>query len=324
MGVKRNKKTGLGRIGILMGGPSSERKVSLKSGKSVYESLRQLGLDVVTIDIVTDNAKENIKLIRSKEIDCAFLALHGRFGEDGQIQEILESLFIPYTGSGVLASRLVMDKVASRKVLEIHGIPVPAYKIMERPYYKGSDTFLGDFSGFPLVVKPATHGSSIGLSIVDKKENLKQAVELAFKYDEHVLIEQYISGRELTVGILNDKALPVIEIIPKAKFFDYEAKYLTGTTEYRVPANIKKAVSGLVQSTALKAHKLLGCYGCSRVDIILSRQNIPFILELNSIPGLTPTSLLPKAARAEGIEFSMLCLKLIKLAYEKTKEGVPR
>jgi D-alanine-D-alanine ligase len=305
-----------GRIGILMGGPSSEREISLKSGKAVYEGLKQLGLQVLAIDIQTDNLEENISLLKSYKIKCAFIALHGRFGEDGQIQALLDSLKIPYTGSGAQASRLAMDKIASRKIFGVHGLNVPRYKVLERISYN-KIRIVYDNLVFPLVVKPATHGSSIGLSIVDKNEDLDKAMDLAFGFDDRVIIEEYIRGREVTVGILEEKALPVIEIVPKKRFFDFEAKYQPGLTEYIVPANLEEEIAKRIQEAALLAHKLLGCFGCSRVDMILSQDNIPFVLEVNSIPGLTPMSLLPKAAKIAGIEFGQMCLKLIELAYEK-------
>jgi len=305
-----------GKIGVLMGGPSTEREISLKSGKAVYESLQQLGLEVVAIDIKTDNIEENIRLLKSHQINCAFLALHGRFGEDGQIQEILEGLEIPYTGSGPLASRLAMDKIASRRIFETNGIDVPQYTVLDKASYDANRKVKNSLS-LPLVIKPATHGSSIGLSIVDRQVDLDKAVDLAFEFDERILIEEFIKGREVTVGILDDQALPVIEIIPKKRFFDYEAKYQAGLTEYVVPAKLEEGVARRIQNSALSAHKLLGCFGCSRVDMILSNDNIPHVLEVNTIPGFTQTSLLPKAARTQGIEFGGLCLKLIKLAYEK-------
>lgn len=310
-----------GRVGVLMGGPSTEREVSLKSGKSVYEALKQASLDTVSIDIVTDNVDEDIKLISSYDLDCAFLALHGRFGEDGTIQEILDYLGIPYTGSGAMASRLSMDKVISRKVLEVYGLAVPKYKVIKKDLYNKNDQLRNNFV-FPMVAKPATHGSSIGLSIIDKPEELIGSIDLAFKYDDTIVLEEFIAGRELTVGILDNKALPIVEIIPRNRFFDYEAKYHQGMTEYRVPASIDETVVKKVQAAALKTHQLLGCFGCSRVDIILAKDNSPYVLELNSIPGFTPTSLLPKAAKSAGIEFNELCLRLIELAYEKAKNQV--
>lgn len=306
-----------GRIGVLMGGPSTEREISLKSGKAVYESLKQFGFDVVYIDIKTDSREENIRLIKSYRINCAFIALHGCFGEDGQMQEILDNLKIPYTGSGVMASRLAMDKIASRKIFEIHGLNVPKYKIVDL-YSYSANLNICDNLKFPLVIKPVTHGSSIGLSIVDKKENLDKAVELAFRFDKRLLIEEYIKGREITVGILGNEALPVIEIIPKKRFFDYQAKYQPGMTDYVVPAKLERELTKKIKDAALSSHRLLDCFGCSRVDMILSQNNIPFVLEVNTIPGLTQTSLLPKAAKTVGIEFSQLCIKLLELAYERT------
>ncbi|MCM8796168.1 MAG: D-alanine--D-alanine ligase, partial [Candidatus Omnitrophica bacterium] len=246
--LKKSQRTKFGRIGVLMGGPSSEREVSLKSGKAVYEALKQAGLDVVTIDIKTDNLKKNIRLIKAKEIDCAFIALHGHFGEDGQIQKMLEEMNIPYTGSGPQASKLAMDKIASRKIFQAHGLNVPSYQILEKSKF---DSVSIDRFSLPVVIKPATQGSSIGLSIVDKKEDLSLALDLAFSFDSRILIEEYIKGRELTVGILDDSPLPIIEIIPKKRFFDYEAKYQPGMTEYIVPARLDKQAGKKIQQIGL-------------------------------------------------------------------------
>lgn len=304
-----------GKIGILMGGPSSERDISLKSGQAVYDNLKGAGFDVVAIDIVTDNILANKKLIRSHNINCAFVALHGRFGEDGQVQKLLDALKMPYTGSGVKASRLAIDKIASRYIFEKNKLNVPKYKILKRAKHAKDYTLKG--FKLPLVIKPATHGSSIGLSIIDKKSDFKKAVDIAFSFDRNIIIEEYISGREITVGILEDKALPVIEIVPKNRFFDFEAKYHSGMTEYIVPAQIGISLAKKSQKAALSAHRLLGCFGCSRVDIILDKDNTPFVLEVNTIPGLTSTSLLPKAAKVKGIDFTKLCVKLLRLAYAK-------
>jgi D-alanine-D-alanine ligase len=300
--ANRKSQNRFGRIGVLMGGPSSEREISLKSGKAVYEALKQSGLEVIAVDIKTDSIEENTRLIESCKIDCAFLALHGRFGEDGQIQEILEIIKIPYTGSGVLASRLAMDKVASRKIFQSNGLNVPKYKVVEKASYN-SDWKVNNDLKLPLVIKPATHGSSIGLSIIDRLEDLDKAVDSAFRFDERIIIEEYVEGREVTVGVLKEQPLPVIEIIPKKRFFDYEAKYTPGMTDYEVPAKLEESVAREVKKAALSAHKLLGCYGFSRVDMILSKDNLPFVLEVNTIPGLTNTSLLPRAANTEGVEF---------------------
>ncbi|MFH1441256.1 MAG: D-alanine--D-alanine ligase [Candidatus Omnitrophota bacterium] len=328
MGIKEifedilyNDKHKLGRIGILMGGPSTERQISLNSGQAVYESLKQSGCDVIAIDIKTDDIEENIDFLKSCRINCAFIALHGYFGEDGQIQEILENLNIPYTGSGIMASRLAMDKVSSRMIFEICGLNAPKYKVIDNSFIQMQ--YYWDVSKefrFPIVVKPVTHGSSVGLSIVDKKDDFIKAVELAFNFDKKVIVEEYIEGREVTVGVLNNDALPVIEIIPKSRFFDYQAKYETGLTEYIVPAKLDKKIIRELQQKALMAHKALGCFSFSRVDMILKKNNFSVILEVNTIPGLTKNSLLPKAAKAAGIDFSHLCLKLIRMAYEKAKQ----
>jgi D-alanine-D-alanine ligase len=315
MGMK--VKNPFGRIGVLMAGPSTEKKISLKSGRAVCEALKKSGLSVVPVIIKTDKAPDNIRLLRSKKIDCAFIALHGRFGEDGGIQKILSHLKIPYTGSGVKASALAMDKISSRKIFQKRGLKVPRSRILNRDSYKSINA---DAFGLPLVVKPATHGSSIGLSIVGKAKDICKAIDHAFRFDKRIIIEEYIKGRELTVGILEDKAMPVIEIVPKHAFFDYQAKYKKGLTDYIVPAKLSPVVARRVKNAALKAHKLLGCFGCSRVDIILNEFNEPFVLEVNTIPGLTQTSLLPKAAKQLKIDFASLCLKLISLAYEKTQK----
>ncbi|MDP2927385.1 MAG: D-alanine--D-alanine ligase [Candidatus Omnitrophota bacterium] len=319
MGIKD-----FGRVGVLMGGPSSEREISLKSGKAVFSALKEAGVEAVPIDITTDNLQENIALLKSYNLDCAFIALHGRFGEDGVIQGILEKLNLPFTASGVEASQLAMNKIGSLEIFSQGGLYVPKSQFIEKSAYEKSSAFTKSAAftnqlGFPLVVKPANHGSSIGLSLVERIQELPAAIQLAFKFDERIIIQEYISGRELTVGILDEVALPVIEIIPNNKFFDFAAKYQAGLTQYIVPAALDQGVTLEVQKVALQGHKLLGCYGCSRVDIILTKDGCPYILEVNNIPGMTATSLLPKAAKIVGIDFSQLCLKLLELAYEKTK-----
>lgn len=313
----RQAKDRFGRIGVLMAGPSTEKKISLKSGYAVYCALQNSGFDVVPVIIKTDKTKDNLRLLKLKKIDCAFIALHGRFGEDGGIQMILEELGIPYTGSGVKASSLAMDKIASRKIFQEFGLKVPRSKVLKKGAYEAIK--LGDF-GLPLVVKPATHGSSIGLSIINKEKDIPLAVNKAFKFDERIIVEEYIKGRELTVGILEETVLPVIEIIPKHAFFDYQAKYKKGLTDYIIPAKLHPEIAKRVKQAAQDAHRLLSCFGCSRVDIILNERQEAFVLEVNTIPGFTETSLLPKAAKKIGIDFSSLCLKLIRLAYEKKKK----
>jgi len=307
-----------GKVGVLMGGPSSEREISLKSGKAVLSALKESGVDALGIDITNDNIRDNIRLINSYNLNCAFIALHGRFGEDGAIQDILEQLNLVYTGSGVIASRLAMDKIGSLNVFRGGNLYVPRSQFLESTSYNKNRNFKNTL-GFPLVVKPANHGSSIGLSIIELEQEIPAAIQLAFKFDQRIIIEEYISGRELTVGVLDEKALAVIEIVPKHKFFDFEAKYQAGLTDYIIPAHLSLEIAENVQQAALKAHKLLGCFGCSRTDIILNHDNLPYVLEINTIPGMTATSLLPKAAKILGIDFNHLCLKLLELAYEKAK-----
>jgi D-alanine-D-alanine ligase len=304
-----------GRIGVLMGGPSSEREISLKSGKAVFAALTERGLDAVAIDITSDDRQENISLIRRNDIDCAFIALHGRFGEDGTIQEVLEELNLPFTASGVKASRLAMDKIGSLRIFTQGGLCVPKSQFLQKTSYQKDKVFINQL-GLPLVIKPANHGSSIGLSLVENIQDLPAAIELAFQFDEHIVIQEYIRGRELTVGILDGVALPVIEIIPENKFFDFVSKYQSGSTRYIVPAVLDFGVALSIQREAQKAHNLLGCYGCSRVDFILAQDGRPYILEINTIPGMTATSLLPKAAKIMGIDFGQLCYRLLELAYE--------
>jgi D-alanine-D-alanine ligase len=305
-----------GKIGVLMGGPSSENKISLKSGSAVLKALKAEGIKAKAIIIKSASIKENISLMRKSRIDCAFIALHGRFGEDGGIQGILEKLKIPYTGSGVRSSRLAMDKVASRLIFKKNGLHTPKFKVIKG---KAKNVISLNNFAFPLVVKPALTGSSIGISIAQDKDSLKSGIREAFKFDSRVMIEEYIRGRELTVGILGKSPLPIVEIVTRQGFFDFKAKYKKGFTDYIVPARLSKGISLRVKRAALSAHRLLGCYGCSRVDMILDGRNRPFILEINTIPGLTATSLLPKAAKNEGIDFNNLAIRLIQMAYEKAK-----
>ncbi len=305
-----------GRVGVLMGGPSSEREISLKSGQAVLSALLQSGVEAVAIDIVSDNPAENVDLLKKYNLNCAFIALHGRFGEDGTIQGILEQLSLPFTASGVKASKLAMDKIGSLEIFLQAGLCVPKSQFLEKTCWKIAENFSSQL-GLPLVVKPANHGSSIGISLVESSSGLHLANQEAVRFDERIIIQEYISGRELTVGILDEQALPVIEIISQNKFFDFSAKYQAGLTRY-APAVLDQAVLFKVQQVALQAHQILGCYGCSRVDIILAQDNRPYILEVNTIPGMTATSLLPKAAQIKGIDFSRLCLKLLELAYAKT------
>lgn len=302
------------KVGVLMGGPSSERAVSLLSGKAIYRALRSQGYNCVAIDIGQDSYQQ----IKASRIDVAFIALHGRFGEDGTIQAMLEEKGIPYTGSGPQASRLGMDKVASRKVFQQKNIPVPKYMVLKKnPKQLSASSSQLSALRFPLVVKPSSHGSSIGLSIVEDELNLSEAMEEAHRYDDVIIIEEYIRGKELTVGILDEEPLPIIWLIPKRKFFDYRSKYEEGMTLHIVPAPLSEETYLNVQMIGLKAHKALGCRDFSRVDMYLDEDQRPLVLEVNTIPGFTATSLLPMAAEAEGYSFKELCKKLLELALRR-------
>lgn len=299
-----------GRVGVLAGGPSSEREISLRSGRAVYNALAQAGVDVVMLDAGPDMAG----MIRSSGVDVAFIALHGRFGEDGTVQRMLDSLRIPYTGSGAASSSVAIDKVASKEAFIRSGLAVPKYVVFEKGRYAPEDA---DSLGLPIVVKPHLEGSSIGLSVVRRGEDLAAAVEIAFTHGPKVLVEEYIDGRELTVGILDDEPLPVIEIVAREKVYDYKAKYSDPDTRYLVPAPLDEETSRRAQDLGLRSHRALGCRCFSRVDMMLDRSGGLYVLEANTIPGMTERSLLPKAAAAAGLEFGQLCLKLVEDALER-------
>lgn len=311
----------LGKIGVLAGGPSSEREISLESGIAVFKALKEAGAAAVFLDI--KNERSIRTQIRNAGIDVAFVALHGRFGEDGTVQAILEDMNIPYTGSGPQASRLTLDKIASREIFVKNNIDVPRYKTLNKEFCNDIvlKTIVEDIK-FPLVVKPQFEGSSIGISIVRQYNELKEAVGTAFKYDDNIIIDKYIKGRELTVGILADEPLPVIEIIVNEVFYDFKAKYKSDNTQYITPAKINNEYYKIAQHIGKLAHKSLGCNFFSRVDMILDeKQKKFFVLEVNSIPGFTSHSLLPKAAAHAGIGFSQLCLKLVESALRKAEVG---
>ncbi|MEW6009438.1 MAG: D-alanine--D-alanine ligase [Candidatus Omnitrophota bacterium] len=303
------------KIAVFMGGISNERDISLKSGKAVLEALSKMGLDVISVDITSDKPEYIQKLIISSGIDFVFIALHGKFGEDGTLQKILEEMHIPYTGSDSSASHLAMDKIASKELFLKAGLKVPDFLALDG--FNNNLNLINAIKkeiGFPLVVKPSTSGSSIGLSLIDKEKDLKMALSLAKRFSNSVLIEQFIKGRELTVGILDDEPLAPIEIVTDEPFFNFQAKYESANTRYIVPAEIDSNLSNSLKQAGIKAHKSLGCRGFSRVDMLLGEKGDIYVLEVNAIPGLTQRSLLPKAANLEGIDFSKLCLKIINSA----------
>ena len=309
--TRENLRKKFGRIGILMGGDSPEREISLKSGTAVYQALKKEGAECVIVDIKNTKNKPKLKMdILNLHLDVAFIAMHGDFGEDGQLQAILQELNIFYTGSGPKASRLAMNKIASRRIFEFNKLTVPKFVIAE------SGNFNCDGLNFPLVFKPSNLGSSIGLSIVRNKKEIEPAFLFARKYSREIIIEEYQPGVEIAVGILEEQPLPVIMLKPKEEFYDYKAKYTKGLTEYLIPAPLEAKIAALCQAVALKAHRVLGLWHFSRVDIILRDGKQPMILEVNSIPGLTPLSLLPKAAESKGLPFSQLCIKLVESAFK--------
>ena len=309
------------KLALISGGISSEREVSIASGNQVYEALDSEKYDIIRYDPKTDLPR----LVEdASKLDAALIILHGPFGEDGTIQGLLDLLEIPYQGSGVLGSAIGMNKLVSKQLYEKSGLFIPPYIVIQRDDVLDPDECTKRL-GLPLVVKPVSSGSSVGISIVKSTDSLKDAVDIAFVEDSSVLIESYIDGIELTGGVIgNDKpeALPIIEIIPDKshEFFDYEAKYTAGVTQEICPARIDDALTQKAQAAAITAHKALFCKGYSRTDMILKDQDIS-ILETNTIPGMTATSLLPLAAGAAGISFSSLLDRLIELSMEEHKSS---
>lgn len=288
-------------IGVLMGGLSSEREVSLRSGEAVLGALRERGYNAQPVYVDRDLDR----VLRQASIDVAFIALHGRYGEDGCVQGLLEMMGIPYTGSDVLASALAMHKVKSKELFRLHNLPTPAYYVAAGD----SDDPLarhGDF-GYPCVVKPAREGSSVGISIVQSERALAAAIEEAGCFDGEVLVERYIAGQEVSVAVLGDRALGAVEIAPKSDFYDYGAKYTKGASNYYLPPRLSPDRYRGVLTQAVRATQALGCRGATRVDLIVSDAGNEYLLEVNTVPGMTPTSLLPKIAEAAGIEFGALC-----------------
>lgn len=311
--------TKMGRIGVLMGGVSAERDVSLKSGKGIWQALSDSGYDVRAIDITTSDSEQIKVLLREQDISIAFNILHGCFGEDGQIQAILDEMRIPFPGSGVPASQVSFHKIQTQKILRDHGIPVPEFCEVARGQ--------GDIVAFlrdqgldvPFVVKPDDSGSSLGVSVVHDWSQCEDACQKAFVMSENLLVDRFIDGREMTVGILDGQALSVIEICPRQSFFDFKAKYQKGMTDYLIPAPIIKKLGEQLQFLALKVYNILGCEDFARVDFMVGKDLQPRVLEINTLPGFTPTSLLPMAAEYQGISFNSLCVKLVELAYGKAE-----
>jgi D-alanine-D-alanine ligase len=298
------------RIGVLMGGMSAEREVSLMSGKAIGNALQELGYDAWPIDADRQLAQHLVE----KKIDVAFIGLHGRLGEDGSVQGLLEMMRIPYTGSGVLASALSMNKVVSRQIFMLHGLPVPRHTVAAIGGMRKFDLTSLPFS-LPIVVKPSQEGSSVGVAIVSEEEEIPKAMETAFGFGSEILIEEYIKGREIQVGILDDSPLGAIEIVPKVQFYSYQAKYTEGLAEHLLPAPLPKDDYVRALQLGLEAHRLLGCEGATRVDLLYREETGNsgrfFILEVNTLPGMTGLSILPEIARGAGIDFPNLVERIL-------------
>jgi D-alanine--D-alanine ligase len=307
------------KIAVVMGGPSAEREVSLNTGRAILAALQEAGYhSAVGIDLEPTRFVEQLA---EEKIEVVFNAVHGQYGEDGVLQGALELLGIPYTGSGVLSSAMAMDKGVSKRIFLSASIPTPRSLLFSKEDLDRDlvTEIMADFS-LPVVVKSASQGSSIGVVIVEESEKLSQAIGQAFQYSDTILVEEFIKGRELTVAIWGNKApkaLPVIEIVPFSGRYDYHSKYTKGATEYVVPAPLSDDITLLVQTVALKAFNALGCCGIARVDVMLDNDNNPYVLEVNTIPGMTATSLVPKAAAAAGISFPALCEELLCLLKDK-------
>jgi len=292
-----------------MGGTSAEREISLRSGRAVARALERVGHDVVRLEL--GSTRQSLRMLSEARLEVAFLALHGRLGEDGCVQGLLELLGVPYTGSSVLGSALAMNKLKSKEMFRLHNVPTPAYYAFEGEATREAVLAChGDF-GFPAMVKPNQEGSSIGLRKVHDLDQLVSAIRLAQSFDGSVLIERFAAGREITVGILNQQVLGCLEIAPPESVFDYHAKYESQQTRYFSPPRLTEAQCCGVMQLALRATKCLGVTGAARVDLIVSEQQNEFVLEVNSQPGMTQNSLLPRIAEAAGMSFTQLCEQIV-------------
>lgn len=305
------------KVALIAGGTSGERPISLASKEGAKKALEQAGYPVEWIDPAN---KEDLKKLLTEDYDVAFLTLHGKGGEDGTIQGFLEMVGIPYTGSGVFSSALCIDKQKAKTFYEAHGIKTPASVYVRRSEPYSGERIVQEL-GPKCVVKAATEGSSLGIYIVEGADAVEQAIEDALELDTAALVEQYISGTELTVVVLGAgeraEALPIIEIIPQAESYDFDSKYAPGGSEHICPARISNEDTEHIKATAVQAHNALSCHGVSRTDFILDAKGNAWVLETNTLPGMTETSLLPDAAKAAGISFPELCTRLIESAFER-------
>ena len=302
--------TALGRVAVLMGGESAEREISLRSGNGILQALQRSGVDAFAFD----PAQRSLSALVEEHVDRVFLALHGRFGEDGTVQGALEWLKIPYTGSGVMASAIAMDKAITKRIWSTHGIPTPRFSQLDASF--NADELIKDL-GLPLAIKPSREGSSIGFSKVVSKDQLQAAFSQARQFDPEVIAEEFVSGREFTCALLDlDKpgqatALPVIEIVAPEGNYDFQNKYFGDATKYVCPAVLDSSVASLIQSLSIRAYQSLGCEGWARVDILWNGKDSPVLLEINTTPGMTDHSLVPMAAAQAGLSYDALVLRIL-------------
>ena len=310
------------RIGVVMGGTSAERDVSLATGGAVARALEGAGHEVARLDL--SSGRDALKALASTRMDVAFLALHGRLGEDGCVQGVLEVLGIPYTGSDVLASALAMDKLKAKELFRHHNVPTPPYYEIRAEEAGHAVELHGSF-GFPVVVKPRREGSSIGVALAHDAKELETAVAVGLSHDRSVLVERFVKGREIAVGLLDDRVLGAIEIAKKRDLYDYEAKYTPGASEYFIPARVPATRMRGVLNIAEHAARALGTRGACRVDLLVTEGMNEYVLEVNTLPGMTPTSLLPKIAEAAGFGFTELCETIVAraLARRATESSPP-
>ena len=312
MSITDTEAKALGKVGVLFGGRSAEREISLISGNGVLQALQSKGIDAHAFD----PAERSLAELAAEKFDRVFIALHGRYGEDGTLQGALELLGIPYTGSGVMASSVGMDKITTKIIWLAAGVPTPKYATIDGN--ADLDAIVAEL-GLPLMVKPPLEGSTIGITKVTRAEDLKPAVELARQYDKVVLVEQFIQGREFSVPVLGTgptaRALPIVEIVAPEGNYDYQNKYFTDDTKYHCPAPLDAETTAAIQAHVVNAYRALGCEVWSRIDVLLRESdNQPFLLEVNTSPGMTTHSLVPMAARAEGTSYEDLCVDILRSA----------
>jgi D-alanine-D-alanine ligase len=307
------------RVGILMGGLSAEREVSLRTGEGVASALKERGYDVARISF-GPGTRGIDQLVREAKIDVAFLALHGRGGEDGCVQGLLELMGIPYTGSSVLASALAMDKLRSKELFRLHNLPTPPYYIVSEADLLNLAEVHENF-GFPVIVKPRSEGSSVGVAKAGSLDELRAAVQNALAHDSFALVERYVRAMEVHVGVLDGRVLGAIEVVPKSGFYDYSSKYTAGATEYICPPRLGTTRTRGVMNLAERAARALGCSGACRIDLLVTEGENEYVLEVNTLPGMTPTSLLPKIAASAGVDYGSLCEAILRGA--RLHAGLP-